>query len=183
MFSQMYGDKSQSLTSRVKLNRELCPELYKYRLSEAEKERVNTLIKMYEGKHKYHNFTRQITAKDPQAYRFIHRAKAFETLVFGGIEFIRITIRGQSFLYNQIRKMIGMIFLIMHYELPDSLITEALTSYQFNIPIAPAEGLMLNRVFTDSYNKNKTEIPEVIEPWESKKEELHKFRLSLVRQI
>lgn len=167
---------------RITIDESCLPELYSYRIDKTSFDRFQNLIKQFEGSHKFHNYTRQIGPNDPEAYRQINKAKAYELKMFNGIEFARISFKGQSFLYNQIRKMVAIVFMAMHYKLPDSVITDSLRSYTFKIPIAPAEGLMLNRVFLNSYNR-KTSIQEPIEPWESKKDEIHNFRLKLVDHI
>mmetsp|Transcript_20481 Transcript_20481/g.19807 ORF Transcript_20481/g.19807 Transcript_20481/m.19807 type:complete len:633 (-) Transcript_20481:154-2052(-) len=59
-------------------------------------------------------------------------------------DFIRIRVRGQSFLLHQIRLMIGAAVLVSRGVLPESALELALTGpYFINFPLAPAEGLIL----------------------------------------
>ena len=109
--------------------------------------------------------------------------KVKEYKVYDGIEFARVFLVGQSFLYNQIRKMMGSVFMVMHYGLPEAFIDNSLKDNDTNIPTAPGEGLMLNRVAFDRYNYHKKELKDPIEPWDHKLEEIEKFRVELVNFI
>jgi tRNA pseudouridine38-40 synthase len=157
-------------------------EVYSYRIQKADLERLQLLVGMFEGTHKFHNYTRKVHANDANAYRYIMEARAIELSYFNNIEFIRISFQGQSFLYNQIRKMIGILFLCFKYNLPDSSIADSLVFHEFHMPIAPAQGLMLNRLYFDAYNLRKG-IHEKLIPWDSKKQDIDDFRMSLVQRI
>jgi len=176
------SEENKTVFSRMNIERSSLKDIYKYRIDDESLLKVQTLIRMFEGNNKYHNYTSKMKASDAKSYRYILKAKAYEKSVHNGIEYLRLTFKGQSFLYNQIRRMVGILYLVMHYELPDHVIKESMTSYQFHIPLAPAEGLMLNRVYTDHYNQ-KEGIWDVIEPWESKKQEIHDFRINIVNHI
>lgn len=56
------------------------------------------------GAKNFHNFSKNLKAKDPQSRRYV--------MEFGCERVgdnVQFTIRGQSFVYHQIRKMIGLI--------------------------------------------------------------------------
>jgi tRNA pseudouridine38-40 synthase len=73
-------------------------------------------------------------------------------------DFIRFTIVGQSFIYNQIRKMIGLLIQIYYEELQgEQSIRMAFTKEKFNVYLAPGEGLYLNRMTFNAYNSRKEE--------------------------
>jgi len=72
---------------------------------------------------------------------------------------LRFIIHGQSFIYHQIRKMIGVILQIIHSDLKDDFLDNAFYTNTVLLWLAPPEGLLLNRVFFDGYNK-KIDIPE-----------------------
>lgn len=69
------------------------------------------ILSEFEGTHYFHNFTRSSkTEKDKNAdyyQRFIKSMRLDDVFTFKGAEFVQIEIKGQSFIYNQIRKMIG----------------------------------------------------------------------------
>ena len=63
---------------------------------------------------------------------------------------------GQSFLYNQIRKMIGMAIQVARRDLPITLISDAFGEKRVDVPKAPAEGLFLGCCFFEPYNNKVT---------------------------
>lgn len=65
----------------------------------------------------------------------------------GKPKMLKITLWGSSFVYNQIRKMIGTVIGILHGKLPDDYLALALKSgVVLPTPLCPAEGLMLANV-------------------------------------
>ena len=89
----------------------VCPLAYftKYRedLSEEEMkkicEKINFCCSKFKGTHNFHNYSKGLKAKDPRSKRYV--------LEFGCShmegQWLKFTIRGQSFIYHQIRKIIG----------------------------------------------------------------------------
>ena len=76
--------------------------------------------KSFLGTHKYHNYTKDVKSHMMAAQRFMIEMEASEFRYVNrktfkvteasdpdGIEFVRFYLKGQSFLYNQIRKMVG----------------------------------------------------------------------------
>ncbi len=122
-------------------------------------------------------------SKDKNAQRYIMDVKVLDYTVYEGIEFARVFLQGQAFLYNQIRKMMGADFMIMHYGLPEKFIENSLKDNCMNVPTAPGEGLMLNRVAFDRYNKYQKELKVPVLPFEHKKEDMEEFRKGLVKFI
>eukprot|EP00831_Metopus_contortus_P012784 TRINITY_DN15148_c0_g1_i2.p1 TRINITY_DN15148_c0_g1~~TRINITY_DN15148_c0_g1_i2.p1 ORF type:complete len:172 (+),score=40.00 TRINITY_DN15148_c0_g1_i2:194-709(+) len=104
---------------------------------------------------------------------------ATKSLTLQGIEFVEFFIKGQSFLYNQIRKMIGMIILMCHRKLPVSEVARSFTREKVWAPLAPGEGLMLNRVCYDKYNEMKgdTKMDIVLPPEEVRQIDIFKEEL------
>ncbi len=122
-------------------------------------------------------------SKDKNAQRYIMDVKVPDYTVYEGMEFARVFLQGQAFLYNQIRKMMGAAFMIMHYGLPEKFIENSLKDNCMNVPTAPGEGLMLNRVAFDRYNKYQKELKVPVLPFEHKKEDMEEFRKGLVKFI
>lgn len=70
--------------------------------------------------------------------------------------FIRFTLVGQSFIYHQIRKMIGLLIKICYEALKgEETIDLAFGKERYDVYLAPGEGLYLNRMTFESYNKKK----------------------------
>ena len=59
------------------------------------------------------------------------------------IQFIHFFLKGQAFLYNQIRKMIGSVVQVFRGGLEDSFITNTFTDNFVNVCLAPGDGLLL----------------------------------------
>ena len=70
-------------------------------------------------------------------------------------KYIKIKIEGQAFLYNQIRKMIGMIIYIFKNNLDEIYISKSFENEKFNILLAPSHGLLLDRIFFKYYNEDQ----------------------------
>jgi len=147
-------------------------------------ESLNKMCEIFKGTHKFHNYTKGIGPNQSQACRNIFDMTAKTSFTLNGIEFIEFFIKGQSFLYNQIRKMIGMIISVCRRELPIETIGKSFSRHEvMTIPLAPGEGLILNRVLYDKYNKMKGDSKiDVVIP-EEDKEEIEKFKKELIECI
>mmetsp|Transcript_8128 Transcript_8128/g.9318 ORF Transcript_8128/g.9318 Transcript_8128/m.9318 type:complete len:380 (+) Transcript_8128:243-1382(+) len=98
-------------------------------------------------------------------------------------EFLQIKIIGKSFLYNQIRRMVGAALLVGSYDMPLSIITAALES-PFDLPVkpvAPACGLLLLESIPYRHRKYRFEKDIVISP--SVRKEMNSFRQKLQSRI
>ena len=84
--------------------------------------------------------------KDESTNRHIYELSCNEIIEYEGFQAIKFKIIGQSFLYNQIRKMIGFIVQICRDELDSKIIEHSFYSNKIDIPKAPAEGLYLYKV-------------------------------------
>ncbi|GET92120.1 hypothetical protein, conserved [Leishmania tarentolae] len=78
----------------------------------------------------------------------------------GGIEVVRIELDGQSFMLNQIRKMIGAVVCVAAAGLPDMYIRDVLLrkGVRRGIPMAPANGLFLSYLDFSGYNRRLERI-------------------------
>lgn len=69
--------------------------------------------------------------------------------------YVAVSFRGQSFLYNQIRLMIGGALAVVTGLLPEEALDAALTTpYMIYSPLAPAEGLYLKRLTFGRQTRN-----------------------------
>lgn len=148
-----------------------------YRISTETLERVNALLKCYEGTHNYHNFTSKVRPLDPRAIRYMISCHCAQTFISNNVEFAVIEIKGQSFMLHQIRKMIAVVIGISSSFAREDLINEAFKMEKYHIPTAPSLGLSLNYVHYDRYNKRYGEdgIHERLD-WEDCEDEVRKFQ-------
>ncbi|XP_026192575.1 uncharacterized protein LOC34618960 [Cyclospora cayetanensis] len=113
-------------------------------------DRLGKVMRLYEGTHCYRNFTRKSKNKDknPAAFkRHIHSATVKLGKLPGNEEPVAIVrLEGQSFLYNQIRKMMGLAIEICRGTAPVSAIRFATSRAAAFLHTAPAEGLLLLQV-------------------------------------
>lgn len=97
-------------------------KLYRHRLSEDDKTRLIKLFDMFIGTHKYHNYSKEVKPHQTTAMRYMIELRANSFMYINretfdvtdasdpnALEFVHFFLKGQAFLYNQIRKMIGSI--------------------------------------------------------------------------
>lgn len=156
-------------------------------------ERINSLTQKFLGTKNFHNYSRKMKAKSPQSKRYViefgakilaieeilseEKLKEYTQENLKGFKYLLFKIKGQSFIYHQIRKMIGVLVQIFQKDFPDVYIENSLTNNVVPVWLAPAEGLFLNRVNEgkifcqfyffeqvsfESYNAKK-DIPELME--------------------
>ena len=131
----------------------------RYRIPAQRVERIQEALSKYVGTKNYHNYTIQKVFKDPSAKRHI---KSFivnpKPILIGDgpdeskTEWLSLKVHGQSFMMHQIRKMIGMITLLVRSGSDLKAMDESFTETRFSIPKVPGLGLLLERPVFDSYN-------------------------------
>ncbi|CAL1673905.1 unnamed protein product [Lasius platythorax] len=149
-----------------------------YRLSSESLNRLNSILKLMEGTHNFHNFTSKVKPLDPRAQRFIINFHCVETFTSDGIEFAILEIKGQSFMLHQIRKMVAVAVAVARNIIPEETINEAFkTMDKLEIPIAPSLGLCLCHVHYDYYGKRygTDGLHETLD-WKECEEEVEKFQ-------
>ena len=156
---------------------------YSYRLTEEDKKKLNELCKGFLGSKKYHNYTRKIGYSDPSSLRHILEMTCDDIIDFGVFEVIKFKLIGQSFLYNQIRKMIGMIIDCLHNKKDIDYFNNSFLSNKYDIPKAPGEGLYLRNIDYSKYNDRKLNKKNNIFLTEDDEKEMESFRVELVKQI
>ncbi|CAB1446070.1 unnamed protein product [Pleuronectes platessa] len=124
-----------------------------FRLDPAIIQTVNRLFALYKGTHNFHNFTSQKAPSDPSARRYITEMTCGEPFIRSGSEFAEITVRGQSFMMHQIRKMIGLVIAIVKGYADEEVIERSWGQGKVDVPKAPGLGLVLEKVHFDRYNK------------------------------
>jgi len=119
---------------------------YKFKISPELMEKLKIICAGFKGTKNYHNYTRRMTFADPKSKRHIYEISVDEVIEYENFEAIKFKIIGQSFLYNQIRKIIGMIVDICRCSKDMSYFENSFLSNKFDVPKAPAEGLYLHKV-------------------------------------
>lgn len=118
-------------------------------------ETLKKYVAKFVGTHNFHNFTRKGNPKEKQSIRYIismevERVPSEELKEIMGEEehdqYIRFKLHGQSFIYHQIRKMIGSLIQIYHQDLDESFLDNAFTYNKTPIWLAPSQGLLLDKV-------------------------------------
>lgn len=72
------------------------------------------------------------------------------------IEFVRFYLQGQSFLFNQIRKMVGCMVQVFHGKLGASFVENTHRDNSLQVALSPGDGLLCERVAYDQYNRLPT---------------------------
>lgn len=124
-----------------------------FRLEPETLQRVNRLFALYKGTHNFHNFTSQKAPSDPSARRYIIEMSCGEPFINSNTEFAVITVRGQSFMLHQIRKMIGLVIAVIKGYAKEEVMERSWGQDKVDVPKAPGLGLVLERVHFDRYNK------------------------------
>uniref|UniRef100_A0A673ITT6 tRNA pseudouridine synthase A, mitochondrial-like n=1 Tax=Sinocyclocheilus rhinocerous TaxID=307959 RepID=A0A673ITT6_9TELE len=148
-----------------------------FRLSSETLQKVNRLFGLYKGTHNFHNFTSQKGPRDPSAKRYITHMSCGEPFVRQEAEFAVITVRGQSFMMHQIRKMIGLVIAVVKGYVDERVIERSWGEDKVDVPKAPGLGLVLERVHFDRYNKRfgGDGIHETLE-WTEEEEAIAAFK-------
>ncbi|KAG8624751.1 hypothetical protein KVT40_007818 [Elsinoe batatas] len=130
-----------------------------YRISPARIALIQSALSAYVGTKNFHNYTIQKAATDPSAKRNI---KSFvvnpEPIIIEGTEWLSLKVHGQSFMMHQIRKLVGMVTLLVRCgaDAPKR-INESYGKEKWSIPKVPGLGLLLERPVFDTYNKNQAQ--------------------------
>lgn len=148
-----------------------------FRLQPDVLQRANRLFALYEGTHNFHNFTSQKAPRDPSARRYITHMSCGEPFIRSDTEFAVITVRGQSFMLHQIRKMIGLVIAVLKGYAGEEVIQRSWGLEKVDVPKAPGLGLVLEGVHFDRYNKRfgGDGLHERLE-WEQQEEAMRTFK-------
>eukprot|EP00981_Chlorochromonas_danica_P002112 scaffold424_cov165-Ochromonas_danica.AAC.12 len=128
-----------------------------YRVPAEQLTLLREALELYKGTHLYHNFTTGMDGTESNAKRYITDFVCSDPYVesSNGIEWLRLSVLGQSFLFNQIRKMVAFAIDIARGLTTKDALSSALERKKMDIPLAPAMGLYLNDIFFDGYNSKQ----------------------------
>eukprot|EP00915_Cephaloidophora_sp_WS-2016_P010649 GHVH01015641.1.p1 GENE.GHVH01015641.1~~GHVH01015641.1.p1 ORF type:complete len:641 (-),score=92.30 GHVH01015641.1:90-1754(-) len=133
----------------------------KYKLNSEDIVKLRSIFKQYQGTHSFHNFTSGLKPEDPACARHMNEIDVdlVEDDQHGQLIIVRL--HGQSFLLNQIRKMVALAIEVFRGSAPPFSIPEAFAKdVKRYVPMAPAEGLLLDIPEYVSYNTHKASPPQ-----------------------
>lgn len=118
-------------------------------------------------------------------FRYVnrHTLKVTESDDPDGIEFVRFYLKGQSFLYNQIRKMVGCMIQQFHGMMCDTFVENTHKDNVMMVAIAPGDGLLCEKVAYDKYNALPTTHEPVMVKLVKQQKEIDNFRDELLQFI
>lgn len=149
-------------------------ETKNFRITADQLQRANQILGLYKGNTNFHNYTIKKLYFDRSSCRNIEEIECSEPFIERDIEFTRITVKGQSFMLHQIRKMVGFSLAVIRGVVGDDMLQRSITKEIFHTPTAPGLGLMLERLHFDHYaNFYRTHDPLTFDEFD---EEVEKFR-------
>jgi tRNA pseudouridine38-40 synthase len=124
---------------------------------------LKTQLTKYTGTHNFHNFTKGMRVDDKASFRHIPCITVSDD---DSQKFYVIKIIGQSFLLNQIRKMVSLAIESALGLCPPDAIEQALTSETtVHIHMVPGEGLLLEKLIFKAYDTHKCSDFKVTTPF------------------
>lgn len=156
---------------------------YDFKISPEYHEKIQSVCKFFRGSKKYHNYTKKLSFQDPSSVRHIYEFSCDELINFENFQAIKFKIVGQSFLYNQIRKMIGSVIEVCRSVKDSTFLENSILANKLDIPKAPAEGLYLHRIDYSKYNDRKLTKKNPIFITESDDKQMEDFRLELIKHV
>ena len=156
---------------------------YGYKLTQEDINKLKEICKIFLGTKKYHNYTQKVGFSDMSSQRHIIEMNCDDIIDLGDFQAIKFKIIGQSFLYNQIRKMIGMIIDLMRFGKDMDYLKNSFLSNKYEIPKAPGEGLYLKYIDYSKYNDRKLNKKNNIFLTTEDEKEMEEFRNELVQKI
>jgi tRNA pseudouridine38-40 synthase len=129
-----------------------------YRVSPERIQRLQEALNKYEGTNNFHNYTVQKSHGDPSSKRHIRSFVVNpKPIIIGDTEWLSLKVHGQSFMMHQIRKMVGLVTLLVRCGTTLDRITESYGPKKMAIPKMPGLGLLLERPVFENYNKRAKE--------------------------
>lgn len=99
-------------------------------------DRLKAALQCYVGTKYYHNFTSGKTSAEANSQRYVLSFECGEPTVVDGVEYVLLSVVGQSFLLNQIRKMVCMACEVARGVVPPETLPIAL-SKDVKVSLAP----------------------------------------------
>ena len=155
---------------------------YNFKITPEYHEKIKEICRLFRGSKKYHNYTKKLSFNDASSQRHLYDTTCLELIEWEGFQAIKFKIVGQSFLYNQIRKIIGGIIDVCRECRDLSYLENSFLANKMDIPKAPAEGLYLRSIDYSRYNDRKGG-KHMFMLSETDEKEMEDFRKMLVQNI
>lgn len=141
-----------------------------YRAPREDVDAFSAILQRYVGTKDFHNFTNLRNTKGTN--RYIKHVSVSGTYVCDDVEYVRVSICGQSFLLHQIRKMVFFAVLLCKYSRDDvgPRFEMVFSKDVVHVPKSPAEYLFLDRPVFNKLRRNGG-VTEDIGVDEEKREE------------
>ena len=123
--------------------------------------KAQRLLGVFLGTNSFHNFTPKKASDDPSCMRYISESTISRVSLGEGKshECLLVRISGQSFMLNQIRKMVSAVLCIINEDLNEEYLSTLLRKdFAHDIPMLPANGLFLRSLSFDRYNSKLERI-------------------------
>ena len=155
-----------------------------YRISAARLDQIQVCLDAFIGTRNHHNYTIGKKFNDASAQRLIKSFRLDPTpILIDGMEWLSLKVHGQSFMMHQIRKMVGMVALVVRCGCDPKRVQEAFGPQPISIPKAPGLGLLLERPVFDTYNKRaKGDLGKEPLDFDKYKEEMDEFKRTEIYQ-
>ena len=149
-----YVDPNTSRTLTKDTLQSMRQSFVDYRVTSDIIESFRTALHAYEGTKNYHNFTSGKDSSEANSKRYILSFTCSEPFICQttNVEYVLLSVLGQSFLLNQIRKMVHFAIEICRGGATLDDLTIAFTDDKVEIPMAPALGLYLDELYFEGYN-------------------------------
>eukprot|EP00116_Pleurobrachia_bachei_P004482 sb/3464744/ len=149
-----------------------------YRMPKEVLERARDFFQKFIGTKNFFNYSCGRKFKDPSCMRYLRSITVSDPFISNDLEWVSITLHGDSFIYHQIRKTVGMTIAVLRNITPEGYFERSWTDERLDVPLAPGLGLVLGEVRVDRYNikfgDNGFHKPIVWEPYEEKVNEFKK---------
>ena len=113
------------------------------------------ILPYFIGEKNFHNYTKKISATNKSAIRIITDFTVSDPFEVSpnGQKYVLFYIRGNSFMLNQIRKMLGTILALTHNLMTFEQLADTFTHNKWNLPRLIGDGLFLNKVEYSNFNE------------------------------
>lgn len=146
-----------------------------YRITAEKMEMVNSILGVYRKTKSYHNFTEKKHHQDPSSLRYMMSFNVEKVFVQNDMEFAVLTVKGQSFMLHQIRKMVGLAIAVIRGHVDTSIMDKVFGKEKVMIPTAPGLGLVLDMVHYERYDAKFKNTHDTL-TWDEEQETVQKFK-------
>lgn len=172
--------------SSVAVVRRVAERMKGHRVQAETVESLRAVLKQFCGTKNYHNFTNNKKGGDSSCNRYITSFTTSDPWESDHMEWIRLTVTGQSFLLHQIRKMVAAsVDRVRGFSSEEDFAASFSPTTKFNLGIAPSQGLYLERPFYEGHNKHVRAqgVPEKALEWNAGPvaEALEKFKKETIQ--